>query len=105
MILDVGLRISEAGIFAARVAPSSDTPQIPALALPEYYFLSHLGRPIPGGLGVLGRGKTLLGVRSVVVGVVRRVVDAGGLVAFDRSARRATLFGDRRRSTAGRRRR
>src|SRR5215210_6663181 len=44
MILDVGLRISEAGIFAARVAPSSDTPQIPALALPEYFFLSHLGR-------------------------------------------------------------
>ncbi len=32
MILDEGLRISRAGIFAAGVAPDSSTPQIPALA-------------------------------------------------------------------------
>ena len=70
------------------------------LAPSEYVSLSHFGRPIPGCLGVLGGRKTLLRVRSVVVGVVRHVVDAGRGVAFYGGVRGAILIGDRWYTTA-----
>jgi hypothetical protein len=100
-IVDTNLRIVKTSILTSRYALVSRTPRTPVPAPPEHYFLAHFGRPIPGGLGVLGRSETLLGVRAFVEGVAGYVVDARVLVAFDGSARRAILLGDRGYASTG----